>query len=102
MAVIELTDATFETEVLKSDKPVLVDFFADWCGPCKMTAPIVEDLSNEHSEYKFCKVNVDSESDLAARYGVMSIPTLIAFKDGKIAKQSVGAIPKESILALFQ
>lgn len=102
MAVNGLTGANFETEVLKSEKPVLVDFFADWCGPCKMTAPVVEELSNEHPEYKFCKVNVDSESELASRYGVMSIPTLIVFKDGKAASQSVGAISKEAMLALFK
>ncbi|MBD5399947.1 MAG: thioredoxin [Treponema sp.] len=102
MAVNGLTGANFDDEVLKSEKPVLVDFFADWCGPCKMTAPVVEELSNEHPEYKFCKVNVDSESELASRYGVMSIPTLIVFKDGKAASQSVGAISKEAMLALFK
>ena len=99
--VINVTSKTFEDEVLKSDKPVLVDFWASWCGPCKMVSPLVDELAEEHSEYKFCKINVDDETPLAVKFNVMSIPTLMVFKNGEIAKQSIGAIPKEQILKLF-
>ena len=100
--IVNVTSKNFEEEVLKSDKPVLVDFWASWCGPCKMVSPLVDELAEEHSEYKFCKLNVDDETALAVRYNVMSIPTLMIFKNGEIAKQSVGAIPKEQILKLFE
>ena len=80
--VVKLNDKNFEKEVLQSDKTVLVDFYADWCGPCKMLSPIVDELSEEYSQYKFCKLNVDENEHLAAKYNVMSIPTLFVFKDG--------------------
>lgn len=99
--VKELNESNFEEEVLKSDKPVLVDFWASWCGPCRMVSPLVDELAEEHPEYKFCKVNVDDQEKLAIKYNVMSIPLLIVFKDGKISNHSVGAIPKDSILGLF-
>lgn len=99
---VVLTASNFEEEVLKSDKPVLVDFWAAWCGPCKMLGPIVEKLAKDHPEYKICKVNVDEEQSLAAKYNVMSIPTVIAFKGGQQVGQSVGFVPAEKLLALLQ
>ena len=91
----------FENEVLKSDKPVLVDFFADWCGPCRMLAPILEEIEGEREDVKVVKVNVDSEPELAAAFSVVSIPSLFVVKEGKIVKQSVGALPKARLLAML-
>ncbi len=102
MAVIELTKENFELEALKSDKPVLVDFYADWCGPCKMVAPIVHELAQESDAYKVGKVNVDESPELAARYNVLSIPTLIVFKAGQVAQQVVGARGKDALKAMLQ
>ncbi len=100
MAVLKLTNSLFETEVLNSEKTVLIDFYADWCGPCKMISPIIEEISNENSDkVKVCKVNVDEEQNLAIKFGVSSIPTIVIFKDGKLEKQLVGFRPKEDILA---
>jgi thioredoxin 1 len=101
MAVIKLTKDNFEAEVMSCDKPVLVDFYADWCGPCRMVAPIVAEIAEEHPEYKVCKVNVDEEGALAEKFEVMSIPALFVIKDGKVAEQSVGARPKAQILAML-
>ncbi len=98
MAVITLTKDNFESEVLKSDQPVLVDFWATWCGPCKMVSPIVDEIADEYSDIKVGKVNVDDEQELASQYGVMSIPTLLLVKDGEVADTSVGAVPKEQLL----
>ena len=102
MAVVKITKDNFENEVIKSEKPVLIDFYADWCGPCRMVAPIVAEIAEEHPEYKICKVNVDEESSLAEAFGVMSIPSLFVLKGGEVVEQSVGALPKAKILAMLQ
>lgn len=102
MSAITLTKDNFEKEVLQSDKPVLVDFWASWCGPCRMVSPIVDEIAGEIDYAKVGKVNVDEQSELAAQYGVMSIPTLIVFKDGKIAQQAVGARDKAGLLDLLK
>lgn len=98
MAVIHLTSENFEQEVLQSDCPVLIDFFATWCGPCKMIGPIIEELAAEVTDKKICKVDVDHESELAARFGVSSIPTLVLIKNGEIAGKIIGARSKKGIL----
>ncbi|MBQ1457873.1 MULTISPECIES: thioredoxin [Butyrivibrio] len=101
MAIIQLTSDNFEAEVLNSDKPVLVDFYADWCGPCKMMAPVVDQIAEENDDIKVGKINVDDEQDLAAKYGVMSIPTIGFFKGGDIVDKSVGAKPKSELLKMI-
>ena len=101
MNVLHITKENFEAEVLKSDKPVLLDFFAAWCGPCKMIAPILEDIAQEREDIKVCKVNVDEEPELAAQYQVVSIPTLFVIKDGQVVNQSLGARPKPQILEML-
>ena len=102
MSVIDVKTADFETEVLKSDKTVLVDFWAVWCGPCIMLSPVVDQVAEENPNIKVCKVNVDEEQQLAIKYGVMSIPTLLVFKGGELVNQSVGVIPKEEVLNLIK
>lgn len=102
MAVVKLTTANFDQEVLQADRPVLVDFYADWCGPCKMMGPVVEEVSGELDNVKVCKINIDEEMDVAQRYGVMSIPTFIAFKNGEIAGKQVGAVPKSALADLVK
>lgn len=100
---VVLTKSNFEEEVLKSDIPVLVDFWATWCGPCQMVAPIVKEIAEENAgKIKVCKVDVDEVPELAVQFGVASIPTLIAFKDGKIVNSAIGFRQKEQILALFE
>lgn len=95
--MLNITSDNFETEVIKSDKPVLIDFWATWCGPCKMIAPIVEEVANDHPEIKVVKVNVDDAGDLATAFGIVSIPTLVLVKDGKVVNQVVGYVPKAKI-----
>ena len=98
--LIHLKDEKFNEEI--KDGVVLVDFYADWCGPCKMVAPIIEELAEERSDTKFIKVNVDEHEDIAKEYGIMSIPTMIVFKDGKEVKKNIGFVPKEEIITLIE
>ena len=101
MSVTTLTKENFDAEAVKADKPVLIDFWASWCGPCRMLSPIVDEVADERSDVKVCKINVDEQPELANNYGVMSIPTLIVMKDGKVAKTSVGYKPKAAVLSLI-
>ncbi len=100
--ITNITKENFEAEVLKSDKPVLVDFWATWCGPCKMIGPVIEEIAKEHPEIKVCKINVDEEGELSIKHGVMSIPTLMIFKNGEIAQTAIGYRPKEEIEELLK
>ena len=101
MSALNSNKNNFVEEVMNSEKPVLVDFWASWCGPCRMVVPIVEQIAEEYPEYKIVKVNVDEEPELAAQFGVMSIPSLIVFKNGEVVNKSVGAKNKKQILAMF-
>ena len=101
MAVITITKENFEQEVLRSDKPVLLDFWASWCGPCRMLSPIVDEVAEERTDVKVGKVNVDQQPELAGEFGVMSIPTLLVFENGKLVRQAVGARPKATVLDLL-
>ena len=101
MAAIKINSDNFQEEVLQSDKPVLLDFWAPWCGPCRMVGPVVEEIAEERSDIKVGKVNVDEEPDLAGQFRVMSIPTLVVVKDGKVVNQAVGARAKKQILEML-
>lgn len=101
MSVITVTKDNFEKEVLQSEKTVLVDFWASWCGPCRMLSPVVDEIAEERDDIKVCKINVDEEGELASQFQVMSIPSLFVFKEGKVAAQSVGVRPKEEILEMI-
>ena len=101
MAVVTITKENFEQEVLQSTKPVLLDFWASWCGPCRMLSPVVDEVAEERTDVKVGKVNVDEQPELAGEFGVMSIPTLLVFEQGKLVRQAVGARPKASVLALL-
>ena len=102
MAIIEVTKANFEEEVLKSEVPVLVDFNADWCGPCKAMKPMLDDLAENSDSYKIASINIDDEDELAEEYDVTAIPCLVLFKNGKEANRSVGLIAKDAIEALLE
>lgn len=103
MAEIKITKDNFEEEVIKSDKPVLVDFWATWCGPCMMLAPTVEEISDEYADVvKVGKVNVDEEPELAVKFGIESIPTVLVFKNGELADKSIGYVQKDKLVSLFK
>ena len=101
MSVSNINKNNFQNEVLNSEKPVLLDFWAPWCGPCRMVSPIVDEIAAERGDIKVGKVNVDEQPELAAQFGVMSIPALVVMKGGKVANQMVGARPKSQILAML-
>ncbi len=101
MSALNINKNNFVEEVMNSEKPVLVDFWASWCGPCRMVIPVVEKIAEEYPEYKVVKVNVDEEQELAAQFGVMTIPTLMVVKNGEVVNKSVGAKNKQQILAMF-
>ncbi len=101
MEIKTLTSENFETEVLKESKTVLVDFWASWCGPCRMLSPVVDQIAEERKDIKVCKVNIDEQPELAQKFNVMSIPTLLVFRDGKQVNSSVGVRPKQDILNLL-
>ena len=101
MSVININNNNFQDEVMHSEKLVLLDFWASWCGPCRMVSPIVDEIAAERSDIKVCKINVDEQPELAARFGVMSIPTLVVMRNGKVINQAVGARPKAQILAML-
>ena len=101
MSAINVNKNNFDQEILNSDKPVLLDFWASWCGPCRMVSPIVDEIAAERSDITVGKINVDEQPELAAQFGVMSIPTLVVMKSGRIVNQAVGARPKAQILAML-
>ena len=102
MSALHITKANFENEVLKSGKPVLIDFWATWCGPCQMLLPVIEELAGEVTDAKICKINVDEQPELAEKFNVMTIPTLIVIKNGKVINTSVGVKPKATILEMLK
>jgi len=101
MSVVTVTNENFEAEVLQESKPVLLDFWAVWCGPCRMVSPIVDEIAEERDDIKVGKINVDEQGALAQKFGVMSIPTLVVMQNGKIVNKAIGAMPKENILKLL-
>lgn len=101
MSVINITNENFENQVLRAEKPVLLDFWAAWCGPCRMVSPMVDEIAAERSDIAVGKVNVDEQSDLAERFGITSIPTLVVIKNGKIVNRAVGAMPKAKIIEML-
>ncbi len=101
MEIIHVTKDNYQAEVVGSDKAVLLDFWATWCGPCRMIAPILEDVAAEREDVKVCKIDVDQEGELAQQFGIMSIPTLVVMEGGRIVNKAVGAMPMDSILALL-
>ena len=101
MEILHITKENFQTEVIESDKTVLLDFWATWCGPCRMIAPVLEEVAQEREDVKVCKIDVDKEPELAQQFQIMSIPTLIVMEQGRIVNKALGAMPKNSVLALL-
>ena len=101
MSALQITKDNFQSEIMNSDKPVLLDFWASWCGPCRMVLPIIEQIAGERDDIKVAKINVDDEPELARQYGIMTIPTLMVIKDGQVVKQSAGAKSKAQILDML-
>ena len=101
MSVVKITKENFQEEVLQSQKPVLLDFWASWCGPCRMVSPVVDEISGERPDIKVGKINVDEQRELAAAFQILSIPTLLVMRQGKVVSQTMGARPKQQILALL-
>lgn len=101
MSVLTITKSNFQQEVMESDQPVLLDFWASWCGPCRMVSPVVDEIAEEATAFKVGKINVDEQQELAAKFNVMSIPTLVVMKDGKVVNHTVGAKSKQQILAML-
>lgn len=101
MAVVKITSANYINEIENSDKPVLLDFWADWCGPCRLVSPVIDEIAEERSEIKVGKINVDEEQELAVRFRISSIPTLMVIKNGEVADKIVGAVPKDKILSML-
>lgn len=102
MAIISITKENFAQQVLQSTQPVLIDFWAAWCGPCRMLSPVVDEVAEQHQQVKVGKINVDEQPELARQFGIMTIPTLMVFQNGKVVRQSVGVIPKAAIEELLQ
>lgn len=102
MAVVTVTKENFEQEVIKAEKPVLIDFWAAWCGPCKMMGPVIDQIAADHTDIKVGKINIDEQPELAQKYGIMSIPTVVLFEGGNPKETSVGLVPKESIEKMFK
>ena len=100
MKALHINKENFHKEVLNSDRPVLLDFFASWCGPCRMVGPILDEIADEREDIKVCKVDIDEQPELASRYRIMSVPTIMVLKDGQVVEQSIGAKPKHQILAM--
>jgi thioredoxin 1 len=100
--IIEVVDANFQVEVLESEKPVIVDFWAPWCGPCRVVSPILEEINNEREDIRVVKMNVDDNQETAVKYQILSIPTMILFKDGEVAHKVIGALPKARLVAEFE
>ncbi len=101
MSVLSVTSEAFEKEVINSDKPVLVDFYADWCGPCRMMSSVIDEISDERSDIKVCKINIDEQRGLAERFSVQSIPTIMIFKNGSVTRCEVGSRPKRAVLEML-
>ena len=100
--IIDVTDATFDVEVLESESPVIVDFWAPWCGPCRVVSPILEEINSEREDVRVVKMNVDENQQTAVRFEILSIPTMILFKDGEVARKVIGAMPKARLVAEFE